>query len=156
MAYPSDTETSELAFSGPGIQPYSGRGLTQSLEPQDNAGVVRQTINGVLRDFSAPQFRLYKSTISCTDAMAPAFDGIWPGMILTVDCAKYLAYKTAGGSPERPVVPDSSYTYGDFTFYRPRLTMMVLPGSPKQSFDEYKAANSWSIDLAEVGETVTA
>lgn len=158
MAYPSDTETTELAFSGPGIQPYSGRGLTQTLDLIDGAGVVRRTVNGLLRDRSAPQFRVYQSTISATDAMAPAFDGIVPGTILTVDCAIYWSYKTAGGSPTRLAVPGSSYVFGDYTFYRPRLTMMVLPGSPKRTYAEGKGvdANGWQIDLAEVGEEVTA
>ena len=151
MAFPSFTETTELAFSGPGIQPYSGRDLTQSLEIIDAAGQVERDVNGVLVNMSQPQFALYRSTISCTDVMAPAFEGIVPGMVLTVDCAIYLSYLTAGGSPTRTVVSGSSYTYGTYTFYRPQLTMMVLPGSPKRSYVEYRAQNGWSIDLEEVG-----
>lgn len=156
MAFPSLTETTELAFSGPGIQPYSGRQLTQTLDVMDGAGIVRQTINGKLIDLSAAQFRKYKSTISCSDVMAPAFEGIWPGTILTVDCAIHLSYKTSGGSALRPVVGGSSYTYGAYTFYRPQLTMMVMPGSPTRTYDEYGAVNGWEITLAEVGEDVTA
>lgn len=153
MAFPSNTETTELAFSGPGIQPYSGRSLTQSLEPIEGASVTRRTVNGILRDRSAAQFRRYKSSITCADTMAPAFDGIWPGQILTVDCAKYLSYKT-GGSTDRTVVAGSSYVYGAYTFYRPQLTMMVLARS--ETFDEYGAKNGWRIDLEEVGDVVTA
>lgn len=156
MAFPSETETTELAFSGPGINPYSGRGLTQTLEVDDASGNIRQTINGIYRDVSAAQFRKYRSTISCSPVMAPAFDGIWPGQILTVDCAIHLSYKTSGGSASRTVVSGSTYTYGDYTFYRPQLTMMVLPGSPSRSYDEYGAVNGWEIALVEVGEVVSA
>lgn len=156
MAFPSETETTQLAFSGPGIQPYSGRDLTQTLELDDSVGIVERTVNGAMVDLTQPQFRLYKSTISCTDVMAPAFEGIWPGQILTVDCAIVFSYKTAGGSPSRPVVAGSSYVVGDYTFYRPQLTMMVLPGSPKRTYGEYRAENGWSIDLAELGGTVSA
>jgi hypothetical protein len=78
----------------------------------------------------------------------PPLDGIWPGLVVTVDCMKELSYKTAGGSPARAVVPDSSRTEGDYTFYRPRLTMMVL--AYNMSEDEYGAVNSWSLDLEEV------
>lgn len=155
MAFPSDTERTQLAFSGAGIQPYSSTDLTQTLDMFEGAGVVRTTVNGLTRDRSAPQFRKYKSTISCTDVMAPAFEGIWPGMILTVDCAIVLSYKTSGGAASRPVVGGSSYTKGSYTFYRPQLTMMVLPGSPKRSYDEWGANNGWSIDLIEVGEAVS-
>lgn len=156
MAFPSETETTQVAFSGPGIQPYSAHDLTQTLDVIEGAGVVRRTVNGRLRDRSAPQFKLYRSTISCTDVMAPAFDGIMPGMVLTVDCAIVFSYLTAGGSASRPVVGGSSYTYGAYTFYRPQLSMMVLPGSPKRTYDEYKANNGWAIELEEVGDEVTA
>jgi hypothetical protein len=137
-----------LGISGPGISPYSARGLSQTLEPIDAAKNMRRTINGTLLDVSAVQFRKYRSTISCNDQNTPALDGIWPGMTLTVDCVATLSYKAAGGAPSRPVVPGSSYIQGVFTIYRPRLTMMVSNYSVQE--DEYGATVSWSLDLEEV------
>jgi hypothetical protein len=142
------TDTTLLSISGPGLTPYSVRGLTQTLEPIGQAAQVRRTINGDLIDVSAPQFRKYRSQISCADQQVPPLDGIWPGLVVTVDCMKELSYKTSGGSPARAVVPDSSRTEGAYTFYRPRLTMMVLAYT--MSEDEYGAVNSWSLDLEEV------
>ena len=95
---------------------------------------------------SAPQFRKYRSTISCNDQNAPALDGVWPGMLLTVDCAKYLAYPV-GGSPKREVVEGSEYREGNFMFYRPRLQMRVTAHT--QSEAEYEAATTWSLELEE-------
>lgn len=141
-----------LAISGPGVSPYSARGLTQSLEPIAAAASMRRTINGALRDLSQPQFRKYQSTISCADQVAPALDGIWPGMILVVDCVAELSYKT-GGSPSRPVASvdsseDATRTDGGYTFYRPRLTMRVV--NYTESNDEYGATVTWSLQLEEV------
>ncbi len=135
-----------LVLSGHGVQPYSARGLTQSLDPIDAAAANRRSINGTLHDFSQPQFRKYKSTVSCADQLAPALEGIWPGQTLTVDCVAELSYKTAGGSPSRTVV--ASRVDGDFTFYRPRLTMKVMTYT--QSEDEYGRAVQWSLELEEV------
>jgi hypothetical protein len=68
--------------------------------------------------------------------------------LLTVDCAATLSYKTASGSPVRPVVPDSSYTEGDYTIYRPRLQMRVKNFTTQE--DEWGATISWSLELEEV------
>lgn len=141
-----DEDTTVLVISGPGIAPYSARGLTQTLEPIAAAANLRRTVNGSLLDVSASQFRKYRSTISCADQQAPALDNVWPGMLLTVDCAAYLAYPVAG-SAGRVVVPDSEYTEGNYVFYRPRLSMRVVQHT--QSKDEYGAVTSWSLDLEE-------
>jgi hypothetical protein len=98
-------------------------------------------------DISAPQFRKFRSTISCNDQNTPALDGIWPGQQLTIDCVATLSYKTLGGSPSRAIVPGSSYVEGAFTIYRPRLTMIVMNYAVQE--DEYGAAVSRSLDLEE-------
>lgn len=136
-----------LVISGEGIPPYSIRGLTQSLEPIDAAKNLRRTVNGSLLDLSLSQFRKYRSEISCEDVDSPAFDALEIGDTVTVDCVSELAYKTSGGSPARTVVSGSSRTSGDFTFYRPVLTMLVTGKS--QETDEYGAAVSWSLELEE-------
>lgn len=139
---------SVLAFSGFGVPPYSARGASQSLEPIGQAQQLRRTINGGLIDVSRPEFRKYRSTLSCSDQQPPAVDGVWPGQIVTVDCIAELSYRNSGGSPARTVVSGSSRTEGDFTFYRPRLTMRVLNFS--QETDEFGAVVSWSMQLEEV------
>ena len=92
--------------------------------------------------------RKYKSTITGSDVDPPALDGIWPSIVLTVDCVPELGYLTAAGSPGRAVVPGSSRVAGAWTYYRPRLDMRVM--SYTANTDEYGAAVDWSIDLEEL------
>jgi hypothetical protein len=136
-----------LVLAGIGVPDYSARGLTQTLEPIEASTSLRRTVNGALVDWSYAQFRKYKSTISCQDQEPPAVDGVWPGHVVTVDCVAELSYPV-GGSPSRPVVPGSARTEGAFTFYRPRLQMLVTGFSVSR--DEYGAAVQWQMDLEEV------
>ena len=136
MAIPGPNGTL-LVISGPGIPLYAARGLTQTLDPIDASVNTARTVNGTLIDLSPHQMRKYTSTISCTDVDAPALDGIWPGMALTVDCVAELGYPTASGTPQRPVVPGSERVVGGYTYYRPRLEMLVTKYSV--SVDEYGA-----------------
>lgn len=139
------------------LTPYSARGLMQTLEPitsiQGSGGnalgtLIRRDINGNLVDLTFPQFRKYASTITCNDQDTPAMDGAFLGEIVQVDCAAELNYPTLGGSPQRTEVPSSSRTEGLFTFYRPRLLMMIT--GIKRSWDEWGAVNSWTISLQEI------
>jgi hypothetical protein len=142
------TNTTLLVISGPGLPTYSSRALSQTLDPIDAAGALVRTVNGGLIDFSASQMRKYRSTITCTDQDAPALDGIWPGMSLVVDCVPELGYLTAGGSPQRTVVPGSSRVASNWTWYRPRLYMLVV--NYTANTDEWGAAVAWSLDLEEI------
>lgn len=144
----SATNTTLLVISGPGIPTYSSRGLSQTLDPIDAAGALARTVNGGLIDLSPTQMRKYRSTITCTDQDAPALDGVWPGMPLTVDCVPELGYLTAGGSPQRSVVPGSSRVAGLWTWFRPRLSMLVV--NYTANTDEWGAAVAWSLDLEEI------
>lgn len=137
-----------LSFSGIGVPPYSARGLNQTLEPIDIAASMRRTVNGVLKDISFDGFHKYKTTIACTDQRVPAVDGVWPGKQIVVDCVQELCYLTAGGAPSRPVVSGSSRTEGDYTYYRPQLTMLVATFSTSK--DEYGADVGWTMTLEEV------
>ena len=137
-----------LTLSGIGVPPYSARGASQTLEPIGSSQQLRRTINGELIDISRAEFRKYRSTISCVDQQPPAIDGVWPGQVLTVGCISELSYLTAGGAPARPLVSGSSRTEGDYTFYRPSLTMRVVAFS--QDTDESGATVSWSLQLEEV------
>jgi hypothetical protein len=135
-----------LFLSGIGVPPYSARGVTQTLEPIDQAAQLLRTINGGLKDLSAAKFRKYKSTITGNDQTPPSCDGVFPGRVITVDCVAELAF-VAGGTPQRLVVPGSDYTADGFTFYRPRLRMFVMGFS--LSKDEYGAVIGWSMSLEE-------
>jgi hypothetical protein len=141
-------DTTILTLSAMDVTPYSARGLRQSFEPISAAPDLRRTINGVLNDLSLPQFKKYRTTINGDDQQPPAIDGIWPGLTVTVGCLFELAYKTVGGSPQRPVVAGSSRTEGDFTFYRPTLTCKITSYSVDE--DEYGKAISWMLELEEV------
>ena len=137
-----------LTLSGIGVPPYSARGASQTLEPIQASQQLRRTINGELIDISRPEFRKYRSRISCAEQQPPAVDGVWPGQVVTVGCISELSYLTAGGSPARTPVTGSSRTEGAYTFYRPSLTMRVVTFS--QDTDEYGAETSWSLELEEV------
>ena len=142
----------DLRLDPIGLPPYAGRNISQTLEPIDNAAQLARTVNGTLIDLADGTYRKYKSTISCTDQQSPALDGVWPGMILTVDCIVELSYLTAGGSPERPIASTTddpaTRTEGAYTFYRPRLTMMVV--GYRKSRVEWEGDSAWSLDLEEV------
>lgn len=140
-----------LVMTGPGVPPYSARGLKQSLEPIEAAGVFARTVNGQLINLSPPSesgFQKYKSTISCTDQDPPGFNGLVPGQEVTVDCIVELGFETGFGAAARPVVPDSSRESSAWTYYRPQLEMMVTKFSMET--DEWGHVTSWTLDLEEI------
>lgn len=137
----------DLVIDGIYIPPYAARNLSQTLDPIDDAGVLQYTINGTLLDLSDSNFQKYRSTISCTDHQLPALNGVWPGRLVTVHCISRLYYLTASGLPDREVVPGSSEVQGDYTFYRPKLTMRVE--SYSTSREEWQARNAWTLNLLE-------
>jgi hypothetical protein len=138
-----------LTMEGLGVPPYSARGLSQTLEPIDISKQTRRTINGSLKDLSVSQFHKYKSTITGKDVDPPAVSGRWPGQIVQVECIAELCYRTADGpAPERAAVAGSTRVEGDFTFYRPVLSMRVL--SFQWNTDEWTAEVSWSMELEEI------
>jgi hypothetical protein len=147
---PANSDTL-LQISSFGNMLYQARGLTQTLEVIGEATQQDRTINGTLVDLSVAQFRKYASTInSDSDVNTPPLDGVFPGMIVTVQCVVGLAYLTTGGNGphHRTEVSGSSYTEGAYTFYRPELTMMVK--KVRTQFDEWKNVVGWSLDLEEV------
>jgi hypothetical protein len=137
-----------LSLIGIGVPPYSARGLTQTLEPVEQATQLKRTVNGALVDLSAQPFRKYRSTISCQDQEPPAIDGVWPGQVVTVECVAELSFLTASGAPARPAVEDSERIEGGFTFYRPILVMRVTGYSVSR--DEYGATTAWQLQLEEL------
>lgn len=142
------SESTLLRISGVGMSPYAARGLTQTLNPIEQAKDLRRTINGELIDFSVEQFRKYASVIGGNDHRPLGVTGIWPGRNVQVECVAELYYVTAGGSAERPLVTGSERTEGPYTYYRPVLNMRVVDFN--QSFDEWDAQVSWSLTLEEI------
>ena len=139
-----------LTISGLGGFEFQARGLTQTLAVIEQSKQQARDINANLIDISNPAFRKCASKITCTDVNAPPLDALqWPGMTVVVGCAISLVYANGNpGSPFKPEVSGSSFIDGNFTFYRPMLTMMVR--DLKQSFDEWQANNGWELDLEEV------
>jgi hypothetical protein len=147
---PSGADTL-LTISGQGGFQYQARGLTQRFYIIKEAIQIRRTINGVAVDVSNPAFRLYGTRITCTDVDAPPLDNLFPGAIIEIGCAAELCYLTGNpGSPGREAVSGSVYVQGNYTFYRPVLTCMVIEPDPG-AFEEWKAAYQWGLQAEEVG-----
>ena len=142
----------QIVFPGgstPGINPYSARQLHQTLVPIEavrGGGVLRRNVNGGLVDISPHQMRKYRSDISGSDQAPPAIDGIWPGMIVTVNCVAELAFPN-GTVPQRPVVPGTQRVEDNYTYYCPQLTMMISDFSVDK--DEWGAITGWRLALEE-------
>lgn len=141
------SDSTLLVITGLGIPEWSARGLRQTLRPIGQAEAQARTINGTLVDVAETQFQKYRSTIRCSDQQPLAFDAVWPGKTLTVDCVSELAYLT-GGSPAKTVVSGSSRVDGLFTFYRPRLTMLMTDF--RSNTDEWEGEVGWTLELEEV------
>lgn len=149
---PLNTTGTLLEISSPsGIPLYAARGLSQTFDIIPEATHIELSINARPINFSYAQFRLYSTEITCTDLEAPLFDNLWPGDEVVVKCTFELFYPTSGGFPGRAVVSGSSRTEGDFTFYRPELTMSIL--SINFGFEEYNATYNWRMNLREIPPT---
>ena len=144
----------DIRFPGsaaPSVPLYASRGLTGTLRPIDlaqGADKLRRTINGTLIDISAPQMRKYQLTATGSDMEPPAFDGLWAGMEVEVDCHVELAYLTVTGPPSRTAVPGSETVRGNYTWYCPVLLCRVVELNIDQ--DEWGAQSNWAITLEEI------
>ena len=136
-----------LRLHGMGVPPYSARGLSQTLTPIAESQQLFRTINGDLDDHSLVQFRKFSTTITGSDQAPPALNGVWPGTQIIVDCIVEIAYETSTGQPDRQEVAGSIRYEGDYTFYRPQLTMKLVNFEVNK--DEYGAQVGWSLELAE-------
>jgi hypothetical protein len=140
-----------LSTTGPGVNPYSARGLRGTLSPIDAArgnSLLARTVNGTLIDISAPQMRKYKLQVTGNDGEPPALDALWVGMTVIVDCLVELAYLTATGSSGRTAVAGSDRVVGNYTYYRPQLTMMVV--ELQAELEEWDGVLPWSLALEEI------
>jgi hypothetical protein len=140
-----------LVMNSIGVPIYSARGLTQTLTPvAESKPAPRRTINGELRWLGLSQMQKYESTITCTDQQAPAFDGVWPGMSVLVNCVQELAYRT-GESAGRTIVPGTSPRASEdglFVYYYPQIAFMVTDYNT--SMAEYEGDYQWQLSLREI------
>lgn len=151
----------KLVISGVGIPPRSAMGVRQTLTPI-GSGDIERDVNGGIVNMSRSTHQKYRSVISADSLRAPAFDGLWPGAEVTVDCVAQLSQSgNAAGGLSRTSVPGSVW-YTDAagnkltdpldpavvaTIYCPRLSMVVT--GLDQDFDEWGAAVGWSLTLVE-------
>jgi hypothetical protein len=137
--------------SAPGVNPWSARALRGTMRPIDMAqgdSKLARTVNGTLVDISAPQMRKYRLELTGEDMAAPALDGVWVGMQVTVNSNVELAFLTAGGTPERTPVSGSVHYDGDYTYYCPQFQMLVVERHTERQ--EWAAVVSWSLALEEI------
>ncbi len=139
-----------------GVPLYSARGqIIQTLYLIQGIGagagsLIRRSGNGKAINLTRPQFRLYGSKITASGVMRPlAFDGIWPGQLVTVNCIGELCYPV-GGTPARTVLSGSDREENGFVFYRPVLDMIITTFDPN-TVDEWPDTISWSMTLEELG-----
>jgi hypothetical protein len=141
----------DLSAAAPGVNPYSARGLQGTLSPiaaAEGLDKLARTVNGTLIDISAPQMRKYKLEASGNDQAPPALDGLWVGMVVTVNSHVELGYLTATGSSSRTPVSGRVRTEGAFTYYCPQFAMMVVEYQVAR--EEWEQAVRWSLLLEEI------
>lgn len=137
--------------TAPGVNPYSARGLKGRLLPIDLArgnDKLARTVNGTLISIAAPQMRKYQLEVMGEDDAPAALDGLWVGMQVEVDAHVELAFLTSGGSAGREMVPGSERFEDAWTYYCPRMQMLVVETQAERQ--EWAAVVSWSLVLEEI------
>lgn len=142
------TLPTDLVIAGMGVPPYCARGIDHTLEPVEEAlGHQVYAVDGSILDLSAPELRLYRLVLTCTDLDVPAMDGIWPGFQAQIDCAIELCRQTTTAGYERTAVPGSERSEAGFDFYRPRLAMTFIGWSVRLS--EWERQVAWQMEWKE-------
>lgn len=157
----------------------SDREISESLNPIEEGGSVRRTINGALRSISNPAFRKFAVSLSGSDLRAPAFSGFWLGEQVEVGCISELTKRVpASGSViqqialERPPVAGSVAVTDEQgnrinvisvngnlvaiagqnrpLFVTYRPILQCIVTAWSQDEDEASAVVSWSLEMQEV------
>jgi hypothetical protein len=147
MPTPLPPEGTLLVLTNIGIPLFSTRNAKQTLTPVAAAAVIRRTINMEAVNLSLPTATKYDTSITAHDVAPPAFDAVWPGLQVVIDCIAELQYPV-GGTPSRTVVTGSEVTLGSFVRFRPQLTMIVTGLSV--AADEWAAGQEWTLTATEV------
>lgn len=126
-----------LHIDGIDLTDYSVRELTMTLQLITTGNELVRSVDGVLLDWSSPQFRKFSSTISCADFDPPTLLDVWVGKVVTVRCVPGLVADNAAGTGAH-LATDGTLT----------LSMMVT--SWKSSRADWAATTTWELDLEEV------
>jgi hypothetical protein len=138
------------APGSPGVNPFSARALKGTLSPVAAAkgdDKLRRTVNGALISIAAPQMRKYRLEVQGSDMAPPALDGLWVGRSVTVNSHVELGLRT-GPPLAHAAVPGSVRYDGDFTYYCPQFTMLIVDLQADR--EEWAAVYNWSMILEEV------
>jgi hypothetical protein len=116
-----------LDITGIPMGDYSVRGLTMTLQPEDQSNGLQRASSGLLLDLTATQMRKFQSTITCADVQAPDFTNVWKGTPVTV-----VSIPDVGQGNDVSV------------------TMNMLVDSWNVSRDEWGCVSNWSLSLRQV------
>jgi hypothetical protein len=119
-----------LSISGISIPDDAARGITVTLQPEDN-GSLERDVEGTLQDLTVSGFQKYKISISCSDTEAPLLSGIFRG----------------SGPFDLTLVQNTGLP--DQTDGTP-FTLSVMVDTWQTSPHEWDAVTDWQIDLVEV------
>ena len=130
---------------------FQARQIDQTLEVIAAAQEQQRDVNAVLVDLSNPAFRKYQSTISCPgDVRVPPFDNLWPGMIVSMASAAWLAYPNGNpGSPFQEEVHGSSVLLNGMIYYQPFFPQMMVR-SCSWTQRTWSASVPWNFKLEQV------
>lgn len=136
--------------AGPGVNPFSARGLTGKLRPIARAAgddKIARTVNGKGIDISAPQMRKYRLEISGSDLAPPAIEGLFAGVAVTVKANVEIALAN-GQIAARSAVEGSARSEDAYTYYSPIMEMLVVDVDVQRN--EWTQDVSWHLVLEEV------
>ncbi len=131
------TSITLLAIDGIDLTDYSVRGLTMTLQPIVSGTELVRSVDGVLMDWSSPQFHKFASTITCADVDPPTLLDVWVGKTVTVTCVNGL-------------VGDNTANTGTMLASDGTLTLDMMVSGWRTSRDDYGCTTSWELDLLEV------
>lgn len=155
----------------------AARGIDVDVSPID-AGELRRTVNGSLKNLSNPLFRKLKISLAHSGGRVPTLVGLWRGMSVTVHLPDPVEQLPVPGTPTTAVLarqpvpgsvrgvtvdgvdisPSSSSTSAPwnvtfaepvaFVAYRPIVQCLIASWS--RSENDWGRSASWSVELEEV------
>jgi hypothetical protein len=107
---------------------YQARQIEQTLEIINAAQQQSRDVNAILIDLSNPAFRKYSTTITCPgDVRSPPFDNLWPGMVVSMASAAWLAFPEGNpGSPFQEEYHATTFTLNGTVYYQPYFPQMMV------------------------------
>lgn len=115
--------------------------------PIEEQGFLVRTGNAVLEDWGGEQFKKYRVVWSGRGQLPPAFNGLWRGAPVTLECINPIG-KT-GGAFERSIVAGSEFSAGGVDYGRPILQVTLV--DIVEAFAEQRAELGWEIVMEERG-----